>query len=139
MAPRLCVAVGAERLLLKALPVEMPHWRLPVAIITVKNQLSPVAKLFIDCAREVANPLAKKLHTHSGGWPIALIRDGTKAAIPCSAAWWSCDFDIPWDGRRSRATCRNKPATTQRKLFLSAERANYRFFFFAKITFQFSL
>jgi DNA-binding transcriptional LysR family regulator len=67
MAPRLCVAVGAERLLLKALPVEMPHWRLPVAIITVKNQLSPVAKLFIDCAREVANPLAKKLHTHSGG------------------------------------------------------------------------
>jgi hypothetical protein len=29
--------------------------------------------------------------------------------------------------------------TTQRKLFLSAERANYRFFFFAKITFQFSL
>ena len=30
-------------------------------------------------------------------------------------------------------------ATTQRKLFLSAERANYRFFFFAKITFQLSL
>jgi hypothetical protein len=29
--------------------------------------------------------------------------------------------------------------TTQRKLFLSAERANYRFFCFAKITFQLSL
>jgi hypothetical protein len=29
--------------------------------------------------------------------------------------------------------------TTQRKLFLPAERANYRFLFFAKITFQLSL
>ena len=46
---------------------------------------------------------------------------------------------FPWTGECSRATCRNKPPTTQRKLFLSAERANYRFFFFAKITFQFSL
>src|SRR5258708_2429964 len=34
---------------------------------------------------------------------------------------------------------RHTQATTKRKLFLSAERANYRFFFFAKITFQFSL
>jgi hypothetical protein len=45
---------------------------------------------------------------------------------------------FPGAGGRSRATCRNKPATTQRKLFLSAERANYRFFLFAKITFQLS-
>jgi hypothetical protein len=34
---------------------------------------------------------------------------------------------------------RHTQATTKRKLFLSAERANYRFFFFAKITFQLSL
>ncbi len=34
---------------------------------------------------------------------------------------------------------RDMPTTTQRKLFLLAGVANYRFFFFAKITFQLSL
>ena len=33
---------------------------LPVGIMTLKNRtISPVAQLFIDCAREVAKPLAK--------------------------------------------------------------------------------
>jgi hypothetical protein len=51
---------GAERTLLKVLPVELPNWRLPVAIITLKNRtLSPVANLFIECAREIAKPLRK--------------------------------------------------------------------------------
>jgi DNA-binding transcriptional LysR family regulator len=50
---------GPERLLLKVLPIELPRWHLPVAIITLKNRtLSPVAHLFIDCARELAKPLA---------------------------------------------------------------------------------
>jgi DNA-binding transcriptional LysR family regulator len=50
-----------KRLSLKVLPVELPiQPRLrPVGIITLKNRtLSPVAQLFIDCAREVAKPLA---------------------------------------------------------------------------------
>jgi DNA-binding transcriptional LysR family regulator len=44
---------------IKVLPVDLPV-RSPVDIITLKNRtISPVAQLFIDCAREVAKPLAK--------------------------------------------------------------------------------
>jgi DNA-binding transcriptional LysR family regulator len=46
---------------LKRLPVELPTTRRPFGIVTLKNRtLSPVAQLFIDCAREIAKPLAKK-------------------------------------------------------------------------------
>ena len=46
---------------LKVLPVELPTARRPNGIVTLKNRaLSPVARLFIDCAREVAKPLAKR-------------------------------------------------------------------------------
>jgi len=46
---------------LKVLPVELPKARVPVGIVTLKSRtLSPVAKLFIEHAREVAKPLAKK-------------------------------------------------------------------------------
>jgi DNA-binding transcriptional LysR family regulator len=45
---------------LKVLPVELPIAREPIGIITLKNRtLSPVQQLFIEHAREVANPLAK--------------------------------------------------------------------------------
>jgi DNA-binding transcriptional LysR family regulator len=45
----------------KILPVELPTARRPNGIVTLKSRaLSPVAKLFIDCAREVAKPLAKR-------------------------------------------------------------------------------
>jgi DNA-binding transcriptional LysR family regulator len=51
----------AKRSELKILPVELPTARRPNGIVTLKNRaLSPVAKLFIDCAREVAKPLAKR-------------------------------------------------------------------------------
>jgi DNA-binding transcriptional LysR family regulator len=46
---------------LKVLPVELPMARRPNGIVTLKNRaLSPVAQIFIDCAREVAKPLAKR-------------------------------------------------------------------------------
>jgi DNA-binding transcriptional LysR family regulator len=46
---------------LKVLPVELPMARVPSGIVTLKNRtLSPVAQLFIDGARKVAKPLAKK-------------------------------------------------------------------------------
>ncbi len=46
---------------LKILPVELPMARRPNGIVTLKNRaLSPVARLFIDCAREVAKTLAKR-------------------------------------------------------------------------------
>jgi DNA-binding transcriptional LysR family regulator len=51
----------ARRSELKILPVEMPMARQPNGIVTLKNRtLSPVAQLFIDCAREVARSLAKR-------------------------------------------------------------------------------
>jgi hypothetical protein len=37
----------------------LPHSPIPIGIVTLKNRtLTPVAQLFIDCAREVAKPLA---------------------------------------------------------------------------------
>ena len=46
---------------LKVLPVELPIARVPLGIVTLKNRtLSPVAQLFIEHAREVAKPLAKR-------------------------------------------------------------------------------
>lgn len=51
----------SKRSELKVLPVELPMARRPNGIVTLKNRaLSPVARLFIDCAREVAKPLARR-------------------------------------------------------------------------------
>jgi DNA-binding transcriptional LysR family regulator len=45
---------------IKVLPVELPMARVPNVIVTVKNRaLSPVSRLFIEQAREVAKRLAK--------------------------------------------------------------------------------
>jgi DNA-binding transcriptional LysR family regulator len=55
----------ANRFALKKLPIELPIQPFAVAIVTIKNRtISPVAQLFIDCAREVATPLVKR---HSAG------------------------------------------------------------------------
>jgi hypothetical protein len=46
---------------LKVLPVELHMARVPLGIVTLKNRrLSPVAKLFIQHAHEVAKPLTKR-------------------------------------------------------------------------------
>ena len=45
---------------LKALPVKLPDSRAAVAVVTLRNRtLSPVARLFIETAREVVKPLVK--------------------------------------------------------------------------------
>jgi DNA-binding transcriptional LysR family regulator len=50
-----------KRLSLKILPIDLPMQPRPVGIVTLKNRtFSPVAKLFIECAREVARPLVNK-------------------------------------------------------------------------------
>jgi DNA-binding transcriptional LysR family regulator len=47
---------------LRKLPVELPTTHRQIGIITLKNRtLSPLAQLFIECAREVAKPFAKGL------------------------------------------------------------------------------
>ncbi len=52
------LAIRAE---IKALPVHLPRARVPNGIITLKTRtLSPVAQLFIDCAREVAKSPEKR-------------------------------------------------------------------------------
>jgi DNA-binding transcriptional LysR family regulator len=46
---------------IKVLPVKLQYPRVPVGIITLKNRtLSPVVQLFVDNAREVAKPLARR-------------------------------------------------------------------------------
>ena len=46
---------------IKALPVELPIARVQIGIVTLKSRtLSPVGQLFIEHARELAKPLAKK-------------------------------------------------------------------------------
>ena len=46
---------------IKKLPVDLPIAGGPIGIMTLKNRTpSPVTQLFIECAREVAKPLAKK-------------------------------------------------------------------------------
>jgi len=45
---------------LKVLPINLPTTRRSIGVITLKNRtLSPVAKLFIDCAHEAAKALTK--------------------------------------------------------------------------------
>lgn len=46
---------------LRRLPVELPTTRRQMGIITLKNRtLSPLAQLFIACARDISGPLAKR-------------------------------------------------------------------------------
>jgi DNA-binding transcriptional LysR family regulator len=46
---------------IKKLPVKLPIAGEPIGIVTLKNRTpSPVVQRFIDCAREVAKPLAKR-------------------------------------------------------------------------------
>jgi DNA-binding transcriptional LysR family regulator len=59
--PASLLRFGANLPELKVLPVDLPVAPWPVGIMTLKNRtLTPAVKLFIDCAREVARPLANK-------------------------------------------------------------------------------
>ena len=59
IVPGSIMKFGAERSLLKALPIELPDWPLPVAVVTVKNRtLTPLARLFIEQLRTVGALLA---------------------------------------------------------------------------------
>jgi DNA-binding transcriptional LysR family regulator len=59
--PASALSFPARRSEIKLLPIELPMARLPVGIVTLnKRALSPVAQLFIETAREMAKPLAKR-------------------------------------------------------------------------------
>jgi DNA-binding transcriptional LysR family regulator len=56
--PNSVLHFGSPNTLYKVLPIELPRWRLPVSIISLKNRtLSPMAQLFIDGIRELSKPL----------------------------------------------------------------------------------
>jgi DNA-binding transcriptional LysR family regulator len=51
----------ARRPEVRILPVELPRVRMPVGIVTLKRRtLSPVARLFVEHAHQVAKPLARE-------------------------------------------------------------------------------
>src|SRR5262245_1498420 len=61
MVPRYWVLLPRSNPSLRVLPVEFPHTRLKVAIITLKNRsLSRATQLFIDRVRALTKPLAKE-------------------------------------------------------------------------------
>jgi DNA-binding transcriptional LysR family regulator len=61
MYPRSLLRFSAQRLSVKRLPVKLPKRPAPVGLMRLKNRtVSPVAQLFIECAREVAKPLANE-------------------------------------------------------------------------------
>jgi DNA-binding transcriptional LysR family regulator len=60
VVPTVLLKTGANQLGVKVLPVELHDNRRPVGIVTLKNRaLSPVAQLFIEHTRAVANAMAK--------------------------------------------------------------------------------
>src|SRR5262249_10218008 len=59
--PGALLRFGANLPSLKILPVELSIPPLPVGIMTLKNRtISPVVQLFIDCARELTEPLGER-------------------------------------------------------------------------------
>jgi DNA-binding transcriptional LysR family regulator len=59
MLPRVMLRFPIYRGSLKALPIDLLETRRPIAFVTLKRRdLSPVAKLFLNCAREVVRALA---------------------------------------------------------------------------------
>jgi DNA-binding transcriptional LysR family regulator len=58
--PASAIAFCSQRSEIKVLPVELPMARVPIGFVTLKfRTLSPVVRLFIDTARQVAKPLVK--------------------------------------------------------------------------------
>src|SRR3954454_23445211 len=59
--PATMLHFSAKRLSMKVLPVEMPVQMWPIGIVTLKGRTpNPAQGLLIDCAREVAKPLAAR-------------------------------------------------------------------------------
>jgi DNA-binding transcriptional LysR family regulator len=60
VVPASILRFSTKHTAIRRLPIELPTTQRPVGVITLKNRtLSPLAQLFIKCAREVAKPLAK--------------------------------------------------------------------------------
>jgi DNA-binding transcriptional LysR family regulator len=61
MLPTSVLRFAAERTLIKILAVSLPKTPWPIGVVTLKYRtISPVAQLFIDCAKETAKPVTKR-------------------------------------------------------------------------------
>ena len=61
IVPGSVLRFGAERTLLKVLPVDLPPWERPVAIVSVNNRtLTPLADVFLTQARQLSVGLSKQ-------------------------------------------------------------------------------
>jgi DNA-binding transcriptional LysR family regulator len=61
MLPGSVVRLSGKNWPLKILPIKLPIQPKPVAIMRLKNRtLSPVAQVFVDCARAVARTMPAK-------------------------------------------------------------------------------
>ena len=59
VVPAVMLKIGAKQLSIKALPIDLPANRRPVAVVTLKNRaLSPVAQLFLENVRTLAKTMA---------------------------------------------------------------------------------
>lgn len=74
LIPDSMLEFGPKPSSIKVLPVVLPRWRQPIAIITLKNRtLSPLAQLLIKSIRELAAPLAKREKRAADRVPLAPI------------------------------------------------------------------
>jgi DNA-binding transcriptional LysR family regulator len=61
IVPGSVLQFGAERRLLKPLPVDVPDWHLPVAILTLRGRsLTPLANMFIEEVRAAAKLVSRR-------------------------------------------------------------------------------
>ena len=61
MIPASAWGLGAKRITLKVLPIEVPPWGQPIAVSVLKDRtLSPMAQAFVASVREAASPLLKR-------------------------------------------------------------------------------
>jgi DNA-binding transcriptional LysR family regulator len=68
LLPNSVANFSAGREMLKKLPIKLPGENFSTSLITVKNRtLSPLAELFIACAREIARPLAGQASEAANG------------------------------------------------------------------------
>ena len=73
--PGSVLRLGSKHRAIRILPVKLPLHSSPVGIVTLKNRtVSPTARLFIDCAREVTKPLVEAAQLSSRkGWTMAKV------------------------------------------------------------------
>ena len=73
-----------KRFALKKLPVDLPVAPFVVAVVTLKNRtISPVARLFIDCARDVANSLPGSTTGGKHNEAAVTVYPGLSASTKC--------------------------------------------------------